>query len=206
MSGQGATTLVLGAVCLLQTSCLSLPGHPDDPQVPACLENAEFGKPEESLYVLPFPVGNSYEVFQTYCGPVSHGKDGQMSIDFLMPIGSEVVASRGGVVRDAVDRHKDFGRTFNLIYIEHDDGSSAFYGHLMQDEVRVKVGERVETGQVIALSGSSGTSLEHLHFGVARTWPPRKPDDFPVNFRNSQGSLDDRGGLKRGLVYWATSP
>jgi hypothetical protein len=82
MSSQGAVTWVLSAVCLLQASCLSLPGHPDDPQVPACLENAELGKPEESLYVLPFPVGNSYEVFQTYCEPVSHGKARRFSGKF----------------------------------------------------------------------------------------------------------------------------
>jgi hypothetical protein len=56
---------------------------------------------------------------------------------------------------------------------------------------------------MIALSGASGTSLEHLHFGAARSWPVRKPDDLPVNFRNSQGQLDQRGGLQRGVVYLA---
>jgi len=66
---------------------LSIPGSPDAPQDPACLEDAVFGDPEDSPYVLPYPVEAEYEVFQTYCGPVSHGRDGQMSIDFLMPLG-----------------------------------------------------------------------------------------------------------------------
>jgi hypothetical protein len=33
-----------------------------------------------------------------------------MSIDFLRPMGSEVVAARAGIVRHATDHHEDFGR------------------------------------------------------------------------------------------------
>lgn len=189
--------------CLLPAGCVSMPGRPDGPQDPDCLEHAVFGDPKESPYVLPYPVGSAYEVFQTYCGPVSHGKDGQMSIDFLMPMGSEVVAARAGIVRRVVDGHEDFGRGFNVVYIEHEDGTSAFYGHLRQGSARVRVGDRVAAGQIIASSGASGTSLEHLHFGVAGSWPVRKPDDLPVNFRNCQGPLDERSGLRRNVVYRA---
>ena len=194
---------LFAALSVASAACLSLPGHPEGPQNPDCLKHASFRDPAESPYVLPYPVGLTYEVFQTYCGPVSHGKDGQMSIDFLMPSGSEVVAARAGTVRSAIDRHEDFGRQFNIVYIEHEDGTSAFYGHLQQDGVKVEVGEQVEAGQLIALSGSSGTSLEHLHFGVASSWPASRPDDLAVNFRNGWGALDDRGGLKRGVAYLA---
>jgi len=194
---------LMAAGALLLTGCFSIPGHPDDPQDPDCLENAVFGDPADSPYVLPYPVGSAYKVFQTYCGPVSHGKDGQMSIDFLMPLGAEVVASRAGIVRQVTDRFEDFGRRFNAIYVEHEDGTAAFYGHLKQGSSRVRVGDRVVAGQVIASSGASGTSLEHLHFGVTSRWPPRRPDDVPVNFRNSQGALDERGGLRRGIEYRA---
>jgi len=193
--------LAVGALVL--AGCFSIPGRPDDPQDSACLEHAVFGKPEESPYVLPYAVGSAYDVFQTYCGPVSHGKDGQMSIDFLMPLGTEVVAARAGVVRRLIDEHEDSGRGINAIWVEHEDGTSAFYAHLQQKSAKVKVGDHVAAGQVIALSGASGTSIEHLHFGVASSWPPRKPDDLPVNFRNARGSLDERGGLQRGVVYTA---
>lgn len=195
------TAVVVGS--LLIAGCVSIPGPPDGPQVPACLEHAVFGEPESSLHVLPYPVDSAYVVFQTYCGPVSHGRDGQMSIDFLMPVGSEVVASRGGIVRRAVDHHQDFGRGINFIYIEHQDGTSTFYAHLQQHGAKVQVLDHVVAGQVIALSGASGTSLPHLHFGAASGWPVRDPDDLPVNFRNSQGELDERGGLKRGVAYRA---
>ena len=199
-----ATSLsLLAVVSVVFAACLSIPGDPEGPQDPDCVKHAVFGDPAESPCVLPYPVGLTYEVFQTYCGPVSHGKDGQMSIDFLMPPGSEIVAARAGTVRIAIDHYKDFGRQFNIIFIEHEDGTSAFYGHLQENGLKVEVGEKVDAGQLIALSGSSGTSLEHLHFGVASSWPVSRPDDLAVNFRNGWGELDERGGLQRGVAYLA---
>jgi murein DD-endopeptidase MepM/ murein hydrolase activator NlpD len=200
---RSAALLAVGA--LLLAGCFSMPGDPDDPQDPDCLAHASFGNPEDSLYLLPYPEGLAYEVFQTYCGPVSHGRDGQMSIDFLMPMGSDVVAARAGIVRYAVDHHEDFSRGINLIYIEHLDNTAAFYAHLQQGSAMVRVGDRVVAGQLIALRGASGTSLEHLHFGVSSRWPVRKQDDMPVNFRNSRGDLDERGGLQKGVVYLAVA-
>jgi murein DD-endopeptidase MepM/ murein hydrolase activator NlpD len=197
------SAMLLVALFGLAGGCFRIPGDPDDPQVPECLENASFGAPEGSPYVLPYANGSAHTVFQTYCGPVSHGRDGQMSIDFLMPSGTRVSAARAGVVRQVVERYGEGGRSFNYVYIEHDDGTSAFYGHLLQDSVAVEVGDHVDTGQVFARSGSSGTSIEHLHFGVATSWPPRHPDNLPVNFRNAEGALDARGGLMRGVTYRA---
>lgn len=131
---------------------------PDGPQTPSCLEHAVFGEASESPFALPFPIDKEYEVFQTYCGPVSHGKDDQMAIDFLTPIGADVVAARSGTVRRVVDTHPNYSRRFNSIYIEHEDNTSALYGHLREGSSLVEVGDVVVTGQVIASSGSSGTS------------------------------------------------
>lgn len=197
------TTMWLAVVGLVQAGCAAAPGNPANPQTPSCLEHATFGDPADSPYRLPYPAGKTYEVFQTYCGPVSHGRDGQMSIDFLMPVGAVVAAARDGVVRRVIDGYPDGGRRFNGIYIEHPDGSSSFYGHLEKGSIAVKVGETVSAGQAVARSGSSGTSLPHLHFGVARTWPVRHPDDLPVNFNNADGPLDERGGLVRAASYRA---
>lgn len=192
-----------GLALLGLVSACTLPGRPEDPQTPQCLEGVAFGEPADSPYVLPYPAGESYEVFQTYCGPVSHGPDGQMAIDFLMPSGSEVVASREGVVRFVIDHHPEGGRRFNAIYVEHADGTSAFYGHLLADSAVVAIGDPVRAGQLLARSGSSGTSLPHLHFGVASSWPVRRSDDVPVNFRNADGPLDERGGPRRAVSYRA---
>jgi hypothetical protein len=55
----------------------------------------------------------------------------------------------------------------------------------------------------MANSGSAGTPVADLHFGVYRTWPIRNGDDIAVNFRNAQGPLDTRGGLRQGVAYLA---
>jgi murein DD-endopeptidase MepM/ murein hydrolase activator NlpD len=143
---------------------------------------------------------------QTYCGPFTHGRDNQLAYDFWMPIGEELVAARAGVVREVIDRYEDQNlnwREFNLIHIEHADGSTAFYAHLMQDSAVVEVGDQVMAGELIARSGETGTSVPHLHFGVYRTWPWRQNDDLPINFRNAQGPLDARGGLQVDVTYLA---
>jgi hypothetical protein len=58
-------------------------------------------------------------------------------------------------------------------------------------------------GKQIALSGSSGTPVADLHFGVYDSWPVRHEHDLAVNFRNAEGPLDERGGLIEGETYLA---
>jgi hypothetical protein len=180
---------------------------PVEPGGPSCLDRAVFPDPADSPYVLPYPVGAAYELFQTYCGPLSHGRDLQLAYDFHMPIGSELVAARNGVVVNVVDEFEEFGSSLRLnrVDIQHDDGTAAFYAHLMQGGASVELGDRVSRGRPIGFSGSSGTSIPHLHFGVYRTWPWRDGGDLPVSFRNLGGPLDDRGGLIAGEVYQALS-
>ena len=46
-------------------------------------------------------------------------------------------------------------------------GRYAFYAHVQPGSLRVKVGDKVKRGQVLALVGNSGNSTEpHLHFHV----------------------------------------
>ncbi|HEY8815990.1 MAG TPA: M23 family metallopeptidase [Candidatus Dormibacteraeota bacterium] len=53
------------------------------------------------------------------------------------------------------------------IEIDHGNGLLSYYGHLSQ--LDVSVGQRVRRGQVIGLSGSTGTATgPHLHFGIYR--------------------------------------
>jgi hypothetical protein len=56
----------------------------------------------------------------------------------------------------------------NTIVLDLGSGQFAYYCHLQPSSVRVKVGERVRRGQVIALIGDSGDAREpHLHFEIA---------------------------------------
>lgn len=175
-----------------------------DPGGSSCLERAIFGPPAQSPYVLPYPVGTSYEVLQAYCGPYSHFD--QLAYDFLLPVGSEVTAARAGDVVAAHDLYPDSdlaGDHFNYLFIRHEDGTVAFYAHLQLGTMRVKVGERVAAGQAIARSGHCGTTVADLHFGVYQGWPTREGFDLAVNFRNADGPLDSRGGLRQDVAYLA---
>ncbi len=171
-----------------------------------CLNRAVFGDPVESEYVLPFPVGSSYEVYQSYCWRTG-GHRNQLAYDFEMPIGAGVTAARGGVVKDIREDSPDDGQgvgEHNYILIEHDDGTVALYAHLQQDGVAVSPGETVVMGQSIAASGNSGYSgTPHLHFGVYQHYPPTEGLDVPVTFRNGMGPLDENGGLIRHQTYQA---
>jgi murein DD-endopeptidase MepM/ murein hydrolase activator NlpD len=165
-----------------------------------------FGETTQSPYILPYNVGESYSLLQTYCGPLSHARDNQLAYDFLLPIGAEIIAVRAGTVRIVVDTYADddlIGSHNNHIFIEHADGSTAMYAHLVQHSAVVQPGDIVAQGQLIGLSGTSGTSIAHLHLGVYRTWPHRGGDDLPINFRNADGALDERNGLQLGVSYTA---
>ena len=55
----------------------------------------------------------------------------------------------------------------NYIIIQHSDGNYTLYAHLHENTIKVKAGDSVEQGQVIAKMGSSGNSTgTHLHFEV----------------------------------------
>ena len=60
--------------------------------------------------------------------------------------------------------------TGNTITLDLGGGQFAYYCHLQPGSVRVKVGERVRRGQVMALIGDSGDAREpHLHFEVTNS-------------------------------------
>jgi murein DD-endopeptidase MepM/ murein hydrolase activator NlpD len=74
------------------------------------------------------------------------------------------------------------------IEINHGNGLMTYYGHLSR--LNVSVGQSVRRGQVIGLSGSTGTATgPHLHFGVYRIggggpidpygWGGTYPDPYP---------------------------
>ena len=170
-----------------------------------CLERAEFGDPNESPYVLPFPPGDGYSIIQSYChDDGSH--ETQLAYDFAMPLGSKVVAARGGVVVDLKEDVLDDAHTrhLNFVVVRHDDGTAGFYAHLQHEGAVVELGDEVVQGQEIGLSGATGrTGGPVLHFGVYATFPPVGDRDVPVVFRNSDGALDARGGLREGTFYRA---
>ncbi len=129
-------------------------------------------------------------VTQAYPDNVTHqSADSEHAIDIAMPIGTDVLAARGGVVfevistnfRGGVDRKENL-HSANIVRILHDDGTMAVYAHLNWDSIRVRPGERVRAGQYIADSGNTGfSSGPHLHFVVQRNAGMRV-EALPVMF------------------------
>ena len=59
-------------------------------------------------------------------------------------------------------------------------GNYALYAHLKTGSVKVRPGDRLTTGQVIAALGNSGnTTAPHLHFHVMSTPDPLRADGLP---------------------------
>jgi len=122
-------------------------------------------------YYLPFQKGESYFLSQGYNGSLTHKNKNQL--DFKMPIGTEIVAVRNGMVIKVVAAHdkqcvlQTCEKYNNYIYVYHNDGTIAEYVHIKKGSARVKVGDFVKQGQVIADSGNVGWSTgPHLHFAV----------------------------------------
>ncbi len=84
-------------------------------------------------------------------------------IDLAAPDGTPVTSSLDGTVTYS-GRRPGYG---NLVKIHHGRGLYTHYAHL--SERLVKKGDKVKSGQTIALSGSDGRSTApHLHFEVQR--------------------------------------
>ncbi len=83
-------------------------------------------------------------------------------VDYTVPEGSSVFATADGTVKEVSGRNSTFG--LNIV-IDHGNGYLTQYCHLSSSKVRK--GQRVRRGDIIALSGNSGLSLSpHLHYEV----------------------------------------
>ncbi|MEK5240040.1 peptidoglycan DD-metalloendopeptidase family protein [Paenibacillus sp. FSL L8-0470] len=101
-------------------------------------------------------------------GPRTHpvtGEVGKMhtGVDFAVPQGTSIHAADSGTVIIA-EWWSGYG---NCVIIDHGGGVWTLYGHIREGGIKVRAGEKVERGQVIAESGSTGRSTgPHLHFEV----------------------------------------
>ncbi len=83
-------------------------------------------------------------------------------VDYTIPEGSRIFATADGVVKSVSGKNSTSGLT---VEINHRNGYTTSYSHLQS--AKVKRGQRVKRGDIIALSGNSGLSLApHLHYEV----------------------------------------
>lgn len=119
-----------------------------------------------------------------YDSPAHIGKL-KHSVDYLLPEGKEVYAAQDGKVvfvkqdSNKGGADKKYWNEGNYITIKHSNGEYSLYEHLKYKGAKVKVGNNVKKGQLIAYSGNTGyTFAPHLHFQVFRFTRPNKDEDF----------------------------
>jgi murein DD-endopeptidase MepM/ murein hydrolase activator NlpD len=98
------------------------------------------------------------------------GKEPHDGVDLAAPLGTPIQTAAAGTVLYAGEQ-KGYGL---IAIVEHPDGLVTLYAH--NRDLRVKTGQRVRDGQVIATVGESGrTSGPHLHFEVRSDGRPVDP-------------------------------
>ena len=89
-------------------------------------------------------------------------KSPHSGMDIAVPTGTPVKAPAGGIVTFAAP---DLYLTGGTLLIDHGHGVSSNFLHLSR--IDVKVGDRVEQGQVVAAVGATGrVTGPHLHWGM----------------------------------------
>ena len=110
--------------------------------------------PTPGIYRITSPFG--YRIH-----PILNTKKLHTGIDIGVPKGTKVVAAQAGHVIYS-DWYGGYGM---VVMIDHGGGIVTLYGH--NSKLIAKVGQYVEKGQNISLSGSTGLSTgPHLHFEV----------------------------------------
>ncbi|MCX6254651.1 MAG: M23 family metallopeptidase, partial [Bacteroidia bacterium] len=83
-------------------------------------------------------------------------------MDFTAPAGTEVYSTGNGVIIAVLKSKRGLG---NHIIIDHGFGYTSIYAHL--SDFNVRVGQKVQRGDVIGFVGSTGTSVaNHLHYEI----------------------------------------
>jgi len=85
----------------------------------------------------------------------------------------DIVAMADGVIIGKENGHYDrscgwVDETWNAVYLLHNDGITAWYGHLKNGSLTNKtIGDTVKTGEYLGIIGSSGSSFgPHLHLEI----------------------------------------
>lgn len=144
---------------------------------------------------LRLPVDGEWIVSQGYHGTESHRGRAAYALDLVKldargraytgrgkrlqdwySFGAEIRASADGEVVRASERFADNrlwgrGKDANSIIVRHGEVFSE-YVHLMHGSLRVRVGDRVTQGQVLARAGNSGSETPHVHWALLASIEP----------------------------------
>ena len=154
--------------------------------------------PGPSTWYMVQAYGNTAGAYFQRRDTYRFGQGMHFGIDFAAPCGTEIVAIGSGVVSE-VDQLSHGALPHNLL-IDHPNGYTSFYGHLLR-RAELYPGQRVEAGQVIALTGDPDEtchSRPHLHLEIRNHSHTEAYN--PVNFIDADwDALALAGPLGRGF-------
>jgi MYXO-CTERM domain-containing protein len=138
---------------------------------------------------LPWPCGQTFSCSQSNGGQTSHTGLAQYAWDFGMPLGTDILAARGGTIlllkmnSVAGGCSNLYANDANYVLIDHGDGTAGLYLHVEGNSSDFQLGDPVEAGDVIARVGQTGwTCGPHLHFQVQQIcgswWCQSVPAEF----------------------------
>src|SRR5687768_9541939 len=136
-------------------------------------------------FVLTSPFGNRVS-------PFTRTADFHKGLDLSAPVGTPIYATADGVVtfagRYPISHSVNWWRFGNVVTIKHADRFITIYAHC--DTVRVKAGQPVKQGQIVATVGNTGWSTNaHLHYEVRSdmeqpgTYAPIDPRIYILNYQ-----------------------
>jgi len=124
---------------------------------------------------------SGYGPRSSQCTPSYCASSWHLGLDFGAGCYSPIYAAANGRVTYA-GYNGGYG---NYIRIQHDDGTSTGYAHIVGGGIYVSSGQRVSSGQQIAATGQTGNSFGcHLHFEV---YPAGGGTTDPAAFLRSRG-------------------
>jgi hypothetical protein len=157
-------TIIIVPILLALIILINVPSEAID--VPVLMET-------EPMFELPLQAGKITQKFEMAVNPYTKKEVFHKGIDIAAKQGSEIYASEDGMVILA-DSLKGHG---NKIILQHHNGYTTHYSHLFK--ILVSNQEKVKTGSIIGLVGSTGLSTApHLHFEIRKDNKAINPADF----------------------------
>ena len=114
----------------------------------------------------------AYEFSGTDAAGIRYKNDGKLNEDYV-GYGKEVIAPANGTVVEVIDGIREnspgmrnpYAQIGNTIVIQHSSKEYSVLAFLKQGSIHVKVGDKINRGQVVAQCGNSGNATEPvLHY------------------------------------------
>ncbi|GEM87459.1 M23 family metallopeptidase [Meiothermus granaticius] len=143
---------------------------PPWPETPMAKPQGQFSlpfadPPGPNTWLLGQPYGNTVGAYRQARSLYAAIQGIHFGLDFSAPCGTPVRAIGDGTVVEVDGPH---GSPPHNLVIDHGNGVSSLYGHLLR-RPSLEVGAKVKRGQVVALSGDSQltcVSAPHLHLEI----------------------------------------